>query len=227
MSIISTSIPSEACEEYRYLLSRGYPDTAALKLVGDHHRLSRIERNCLFRGIIDGTRADSRIRKMVTVDEVRGSRLGIDLYNVLITIETYLKGGVLFLADDGATRDAAAVHGSWRRSAATEAALDTVLSALVRMGPKRIDVFLDSPVAHSGELAADLRDRLAGALPGSSCIVELAPCADWPLKRYTGIVASSDSVVLDSAERVLDLPRHALAWRYGFIPERIGGRRAP
>jgi hypothetical protein len=227
MSIISTSITNEACEEYRYLLSKGYPNTAALKLVGDRHRLSRIERNCLFRGIIDGTTAHSRLVKMVLPDEVRGSRLGIDLYNVLITVETYLKGGVLFLADDGATRDAAAVHGSWRRSSVTDAALDTLLSALGRMDPVRVDVFLDSPVAHSGELAAHLRDRIAGALPGTACTVELAASADWPLKRYSGIVASSDSVVLDSAAKVLDLPRCALAWRYGFTPERIGGRRAP
>jgi len=198
-----------------------------LKLVGDRHRLSRVERNCLFRGIVDDATADSRTRKWATPDEVRGSSLGVDFFNVLITVETYLKGGMLFLADDGATRDAAAMHGSWRRSAVTDTALDAVLAALGRMGPDRIDAYLDSPVAHSGELAAVLRDRIARSVPQASCAVELAASADWPLKRYRGIVASSDSVVLDSAVRVLDLPRHALAWRYGFTPERIGGRPAP
>jgi hypothetical protein len=224
MSIISTSITAQACEEYRYLLSREYPDTAALKLVGDRHRLSRIERNCLFRGIVDSTTAETRRRKRVDPDQVHGASLGIDWYNVLITVETYLKGGVLFLADDEATRDAAAVHGSWRRSAATGPATEAIVSALGRLGPERINVFLDSPVAFSGELAADLRGRIAEAVPTAACAVELAASADWPLKRYPGIVASSDSVVLDSAARVFDLPRHALAWRYGFTPAPIGGR---
>jgi hypothetical protein len=57
--------------------------------------------------------------------------------------------------------------------------------------------------------------------------VALAASADWPLKRYPGVVASSDSVVLDSAAKALDLPRHALAWHYGFTPSPIGGRQSP
>ncbi len=164
---------------------------------------------------------------MVHPDEARGSSLGIDWYNVLITAETYLKGGVLFLADDGVTRDAAAVHGSWRRSSVTEPATDAIVSAIGRLGPGRIDVFLDSPIAFSGELAAELRDRIGEAMPGTRFEVELAASADWPLKRYQGIVASSDSVVLDTVAKGLDLPRHALGWRYGFSPEPIGGRRSP
>jgi len=164
---------------------------------------------------------------MVHPEEVRGGSLGIDWYNVLITVETYLKGGVLFLSDDGVTRDAAAVHGSWRRSAVTGPAVDAVVSALGRISPDRVDVFLDSPIAFSGELAAELRGRIGAALPGTACEVTLAASADWPLKRYPGVVASSDSVVLDSAARVLDLPRIALEWRYGFTPSPIGGRRSP
>mgnify|MGYP001106535180 CR=1 FL=1 len=227
MSIISIEIPPEACNEYRFLLSRGYPDTGALKLVGDRYRLSRLERNCLFRGTVDDETAGNRRRKMVPPDGARGASLGIDWYNVLITVETYLKGGVLFLADDGVTRDAAAVHGSWRPSPVTETATDAVVSALGRIGPARIDLFLDAPVAFSGELAAALRGRIGEAVPGAAYEVALAASADWPLKRYRGIVASSDSVVLDSASRVLDLARCALEGRYGFSPAPIGVRRSP
>jgi hypothetical protein len=227
MSITSIEITPEACDEYRFLLSRGYPDKGALKLVGDRHRLSRLERNCLFRGTVDDVTAETRRRKMVPPGEARGVSVGIDWYNVLITVETYLKGGVLFLADDGVTRDAAAVHGSWRRSPVTETATEGIVSALGRVGPGRIDVFLDSPIAFSGELAAELRSRFREAVPEAACEVVLSASADWPLKRYQGIVASSDSVVLDSAAKVLDLPRHTLEWRYGFNPAPIGGRRSP
>lgn len=206
---------------------KGYPDTAALKLVGDRHRLSRIERNCLFRGIVDAATAAIRCRKIVHPDEVGDAGLGLDWFNILITVETYLKGGALFLADDGVTRDAAAVHGSWRRSPVTGPATDAIVAALGRLKPARIDVFLDSPVAHSGELASELRGRIGEALPDAASDVSLAASADWPLKRYAGIVASSDSVVLDSAAKALDLPRHALAWRYGFTPFPIGAPRCP
>ena len=227
MSITSIEITPEAYGEYRFLLSRGYPAKGALKLVGDRHRLSRLERNCLFRGTVDDETAETRGRKMIPPGGACGASLGIDWYNVLITVETYLKGGVLFLADDGVTRDAAAVHGSWRPSPVTETATDSIVSALRRIGPGRIDVFLDAPVAFSGELAAELRGRIGEAVPGAAYDVALAASADWPLKRYQGIVASSDSVVLDSASKVLDLARHALEWRFGFNPAPIGGRRSP
>ena len=227
MSRNSIELNSNACDEYRYLLSRGYAEKAALKLVGDHHRLSRLERNCLFRGTIDRKTAEVRMGKIVVPDAVRGKSLGIDWYNVLITVETYLAGGVLFLADDGVTRDAAAVHGSWCRSSLTAPAMEAVVAAIARLEPARIDVFLDAPIAFSGELAGELRARFVAAVPTAACEVALAASADWPLKRYEGIVASSDSVVLDSASAAIDLPRFALGWRYGFTPASLDGRPSP
>jgi hypothetical protein len=216
-----------ACEEYRFLLAHGYAEKAALTLVGDRHRLSRLERNCLFRGTVVPERAATRRRKIVAPDAVRGRPLGVDWYNVQITVETYLAGGVLFLADDGITRDAAAVHGSWRRSERTAPATEALLAAIARLEPGRIDVYLDAPVAFSGELAGELREAFRGALPGAASVVALAASADWPLKRYGGIVASSDSVVLDAAADVIDLPRLALGWRYGFSPPPLCGPRSP
>jgi hypothetical protein len=227
MSRNSIVLNSDACDEYRYLLSKGYAEKAALKLVGDHHRLSRLERNCLFRGTVDPVTAEKRMRRIVTPEAVRGKPLGIDWYNVLITVETYLAGGVLFLADDGVTRDAAAVHGSWRRSPLTAPATEAILAAIARLSPSRIDVFLDAPIAYSGELAGALRAIINAAVPTAVCEVALAASADGPLKRYEGIVASSDSVVMDSASAAIDLPGLALGWRYGFTPEPLGGRPSP
>ena len=51
---MSTYNFAEACATYRILRERGYPEKATLKLVGDRHRLSRIQRNCMFRGVIVG-----------------------------------------------------------------------------------------------------------------------------------------------------------------------------
>jgi hypothetical protein len=215
----------EACDDYRWLLARGYPAAAALKLVGDRHRLPRVERNALFRGAFDPVAAAARRRKLVDPDAVRGRPLAVDWYNVLITVETYLAGGTLFLADDGVVRDAAAVHGSWRRGPRTEPATGALAAALARLGPSRLDVFVDAPVAFSGELAGELRASLAAAVP-VPVEVSLAASADGPLKRYGGVVASSDSVVIDAATAAVDLPRLALALGWGFSPSTLDGRPA-
>ena len=91
----------EAIEDYRYLKNRGYPDKAALKLVSDHYRLSAVLRNCLFRGIFAYPDCEHRKAKLITAGDVEGHVLGVDWYNVLITVESYLKGFPIFICDDG------------------------------------------------------------------------------------------------------------------------------
>jgi hypothetical protein len=216
---MSTYNFSEACATYKLLREKGYPENATLKLVGDRHRLSRLQRNCLFRGVIMQQPADERRKKIVAPASLSGQALGLDWYNVLITVESYLRGQVLFLADDGVTRDASATHGSYRAGALTVRALDEIVNEIMLRGPSRVDVYVDMPIAFSGRMAEDVRTRLAG-LPCPSN-VELAANADFPLKTYAGIVASSDSVVLDSCTRVVDLARAVLEGRFGFIPPAV------
>lgn len=43
----------EAVRGYRFLLDRGYPVQATIKLVGDRFRLDEVERVVLFRGVLD------------------------------------------------------------------------------------------------------------------------------------------------------------------------------
>jgi hypothetical protein len=214
---MSRIISQQAYLDYKYLRERGFPERASLKLVGDRYRLSTVGRNCLFRGAIPAPVAEARKAKLVTTEMARGMRLAVDWYNVLITVESYLKGSLVFLADDGVVRDAAASHGSWRRGSSTPVALEVLVGALAGLGLERLDVYLDSPIAFSGELASELRERFAEA-GVVTFEVSLAPSADWPLKHHGGIIASSDSVVLDQAAAILDLPRVVLASRFGFAP---------
>ncbi len=175
-----------------------------------------MERNALFRGVMPTSACEARKRKIVTVDEVSGESLGLDWYNVLITVESYLRGMPLFISDDGITRDSSATHGSYRRSALTDRAQSAIMETLSSLRPGRLDFFLDSPIAFSAEMAAELRGRLANlSIPTA---VALERSADFPLKFYHGIVASSDSVILDSARRICDLPRCVLESRFRFTP---------
>jgi len=68
---------SEACATYKLLRERGYPEKATLKLVGDRHRLSRIQRNCVFRGVILQRAAARRKAKIVARETVSPLRKNV------------------------------------------------------------------------------------------------------------------------------------------------------
>jgi hypothetical protein len=213
---MSTYFFAEACAEFKYLREKGYPEKATLKLVGDRHRLTRVQRNSMFRGIVVESVAVPRRNKIVLPEGVRGSSLGIDWYNVLITLESYLRGSAIFISDDGIVRDSSETHGSYRSSELTVRVLQEIAGELEVMAPSRIDVFLDAPIAFSGLMADEVRLMLA-RIP-CTAEVSVVHSADYPLKGYDGIVATSDSVILDSAQRVIDLPRSILQRSFDFIP---------
>jgi hypothetical protein len=216
----------EALQDYRFLKNRGYPVKAALKLVGDRWRLTGQERNCLFRGVFAEADCRSRRLKLVPPASVRGQALGVDWYNVLITVESYLKGHPVFLADDGLLRDSSGVHGSYRPGKVTEAALRSILAALALMAPSRLELFLDSPISFSGDMAEDLRRREPVPCPVE---VSVSPSADYPLKSFPGVVATSDSSIIDreGVGRVVDLARFVLESGYGVRVPGMEGMFTP
>jgi len=204
----------EALRDYRYLKERAFPDKAALKLVGDRWRLSGLERNCLFRAVFAQADCRARRAKLLEPREAAGRALGVDWYNVLITVESYLKGYPVFLADDGLLRDSSGVHGSYRPGRVTAAAVDRILESLGELAPARLELHLDSPISFSGDMAEALRRRLT---PGLPCEVSVSPSAASPLKSFPGVVATADSSIIDreTVREVLDLARFVLEKAYG------------
>jgi hypothetical protein len=211
---MSTNNFHQACITYRSLRELGYPEKATLKLVGDRHRLSKVQRNCLYRGIVVGDLAAMRRAKTVEAASIKEASLGVDWYNVLITVESHLKGQAVFLCDDGIVRDSSGLHGSYRPTDLTILARGGILRCVAEMRPRALDVYLDSPLAFSGLMATELRDLLQSASIPAHVI--LAHSADYPLKSYPGIVASSDSIVMDAAPLIFDLARWVLQSAFGF-----------
>jgi hypothetical protein len=158
---MSTNNFAEACATYKLLKEKGYPEKATLKLVGDRHRLSRIQRNCLFRGVIVQGAAAERREKIAAPEALAGKAIGVDWYNVLITVESYLRGQILFVADDGMVRDASATHGSYRTGSLTERAIEEIVREIARLRPSRVDAYLDMPIAFSGRMAENLHSSPA------------------------------------------------------------------
>jgi len=170
----------------------------------------------MFRGIIPEQSAAPRRKKIAAPREIAGGRLSIDWYNVLITVESFLLGLPVFIAEDGVLRDSSATHGSYRTTTVTTHALEKIFGSLGAMSPAHVDAYLDAPIAFSGLMAEEVRQRLA-RMPCLSS-VSLVASADYPLKHGSEIVATSDSVILDAAPRILDLPRCVLQNGFGFTP---------
>ena len=78
-------------------------------------------------------------------------------YNVLITLEVALSGGLLLRSRDGCLRDLASQHGHFKQVEETEPALLLLGEALGGWGVSDCTIYLDEPVSNSGRLAATMR----------------------------------------------------------------------
>jgi hypothetical protein len=90
------------------------------------------------------------------------------------------------------------------------------LALITALKPSRVELFLDSPISFSGDMAEELRSRLSRTLPVPYS-VSVFPSADYPLKSFDGIVATSDSSIIDRVQvrRVFDLARHVVETSFG------------
>jgi hypothetical protein len=139
----------------------------------------------------------------VLPEALRGARLQIDALNQIITIEAALAGGLLLRGHDGALRDLASVHGTYRAMQETTTTLEAMGAWLTSCGVQEVEFLLDAVVSNSGCLASRIRAlATTHAWPWSA---RLVPSADPILQRSADIVATSDSSILDRAARWLDL----------------------
>ncbi len=217
-----------AVEEMSWLLSREYASRSALKLVGDRHGLTVRQR----RAVLQCSCSAARRERMETTrgdrSSLQGSPVGIDGYNLLITLESALSGGVILAGRDGCYRDLAEVHGNYRQVLETIPALELIQERVRTDRPSRVDFFLDRPVSNSGRLKSLLADRIeaSGEAPWN---IELLDRPDQALSGYPGIVATCDRAILSRAEHWYDLAGSIIrrnlpdAWILDFRP----GRRPP
>ena len=193
----------EAAGDLEWLLDRGYPEGASLKLVGDRYRLRTRQREALRRAVSAPARARERRLREVPAAALAGRILDVDGYNLLTTLESALGGGVLVAGNDGCLRDLASVGGTWRRVEETLPALELCGRWLRKRGLRRVRWWLDQPVSNSGML----RGLLQGLArerhwPWS---VHLIPDPDPELARSRAVVATADRQILDACGRWTNL----------------------
>jgi hypothetical protein len=119
-----------------------------------------------------------------------------------------LSGGLLFRGRDGALRDLASLHSTYRRVEETTRALRLLGSILAAHDATPVRWVLDRPVSNSGRLR-DLMLRLA-AEESWEWTVEVVWAPDKVLADADAVVVSSDSWVLDHAPAWLNLTAELL-----------------
>jgi hypothetical protein len=192
-----------ALADYSLLLTKGYAQTGALKLVGDRFSLTQRQRVAVMRSSCTDEQLKLRKEKKVQITEIANQSIAIDGYNILITVEAAISGGALFKGKDGCLRDIASIHGTYRKVDETIPAFQLIGDFLRQAGVSQILWLLDSPVSNSGRLKtlmAELCEK-----NGWDWDIQLVQSPDKMLIETDFVVSSSDSIVLDGCKRWVNL----------------------
>jgi len=185
------------------LLTKGYADKSSLTLVGDRFSLTQRQRLAVMRNACSDQQLRSRLERRVPVEDLAGQPIAIDGYNLLITIEAAMSGGLIFKGRDGCFRDLASIHGTYRKVEETVPAIDLIGKFLTQIRIAGASWLLDSPVSNSGRLKT-----LFGQLASKHnwpWEIRLTISPDAELRKTDTIVVSTDSAVLDACRKWTNL----------------------
>lgn len=198
-----------AVSDVIYLYDRDYSEKTVIQAVGNRYMLNREERAILYRGISKYTY--NKCLNIVSSGSLENKNIIIDGYNVLITLASYLTGDIVFKGIDRITRDIAGTRSAKYLKGQHIRSLEEMFKAFSILKVSEVKILLDKQVSRSGELSSLINSMfLFYNLKGKSCTVR---SPDHLLKRTDCVVCSSDSVVIEKALKVFDLP--------GFIIEKI------
>ncbi|MDD5011231.1 MAG: DUF434 domain-containing protein [Phycisphaerae bacterium] len=194
----------QATVDYSLLLTKDYPQNAALKLVGDKFELTDRQRLAVMRSSCSDNRLAARLAKQIPPQGLAGQDIIIDGYNVLITVEAAKSGAFLFIGRDGCVRDLAGMHGTYRKVTETMPAIELIDNCLRELKLKNILWLLDKPVSNSGRLKKIIESAV-------NWTVKLVNNPDTELIKSDAVSASSDSMVLDGAKRWFNLAAYIIS----------------
>jgi len=203
-----------AAEDLGWLLSRGYPGKAAVQMVGDRYALRARQRMAIRRATVGEPTRAARARRQVGSAALRGRVLLVDGYNVLLTVETALGGGVVLASRDGVYRDMASMRRHYKRVTQTRPALEAIGSWLAAAQCREVAWYLDRPISNSGRLKKWMEEVAADC--GWPWTVELVASPDRVLAGSREIVATADGWILDQCRSWVNLARRVVD---GAVPQ--------
>ncbi|MCC6142707.1 MAG: DUF434 domain-containing protein [Candidatus Hydrogenedentes bacterium] len=194
----SYALLRRAVEDLSWLYTRGYSDTAAIKLVGDRFQLTRRQRMALQRAACADHSLAWRKAHEAPPDAMTGAVVSVDGYNLLITIEAALSNALLIRGRDGCIRDLASLHGSYRKVEETLPALELIGASFARFAPAEVHWHFDAPVSNSGRLRA--------------LMLQMAETRRWPWRvaltqQVDREIAAADTIVITADSAILNRAR--------------------
>lgn len=199
-----------AVHDLSWLMSRSYATPSATKLVGDRYQLTDRQRMAVLRCACSDDSVRIRSASRADLSDLRGSRLAIDGFNLLTTIEVALSGGILLRGRDGCIRDVASMHGTYRRVEETIPALTLIGRFLADHDCRETRWLLDRPVSNSGRLK-----KIIGGLALQKHWLWDVTLDNNPDKMLISlqdqIVVSADSYVIENSERWVDISSPIIA----------------
>lgn len=191
-----------ASEEATYLLDRGYSTESVVDVVSRRHSLRARQSMALRRSMCSSAQRLMRCERRVSPADIGGRSLEIDGFNLIITVEVALSGGLVIRGVDGAYRDLAGLRGSYHMVQETERALGLLGMVFGELGVTRAHFYLDQPVSNSGRL----RQQVLSHAEAWASEVEVSLVRD-PDRDLCGkeLVVSSDARVLDGATSSVNL----------------------
>jgi hypothetical protein len=198
-----SSILKIAAADFRFLLARGYPRTAALTLVGNRYSLDHTSRQLLHRGVFAPLVAAARRTRLRLLQDLQGLPLALDGHNILITLECAARHLPLVAADDGWIRDVGQVSRAFKVSPETDRVLALLGDYLTQHPAGPLQVFYDAPLSFSGELAR--RTEAVWAARGLKVAAQAVPVPERELTGFPGPIATSDTALIDAHAVVVDL----------------------
>ncbi len=193
----------QAVADLSWLLSHNYAVNSSLKLVGDRYGLTERQRLAIARAACSDQQQAYRQQTCCPLDQIKEQRVVLDGFNLIITIEAALSGGMLVRCRDGCIRDLSSVHGSYRKVAETGLAIRLMGDLLQANKPASVWWLLDQPVSNSGRLAQKI--RTFAEYHHWPWEVEVVMNPDRTIQQSKLMALTSDSNVLDGVEHWVNL----------------------
>ena len=140
--------------------------------------------------------------------ELKGQEVWIDGFNIIITLEVFLSGSLLFTCMDGTVRDLAALRGTYRIISETPDAVRIMLNALDAVYVRKVNLLLDEPVSNSGRLKV-LIAEIAETYP-FELDIQILRDVDRTLYEKDNVI-TSDAVILDHCRSWVNLTMECIA----------------
>lgn len=193
----------DAVYEFCWLLNRGYARHSVVRLVGDHHQLAKRQRLAITRAACSKISRELRNTRRLEIEQIKDRQLVIDGFNLIISVETAMAGGLLLRCCDGCIRDIASIHGTYRQVHETRRAIMLIGNVLQSFSPESVLWLFDKPVSNSGRLAEMVLDL--ARVHRWNWQAELVENPDQAILGSHKVAITSDSAILDGEVQWVNL----------------------